>query len=98
VSVVILVGIISPTIAHADFPPVKFAGVRSPVPRGGIGMVTIQTSSQIYCTIAVIYKSGPSKAQGLVPKTSDAQGRIRWMWRVGSRTTPGTWPIIVECG
>lgn len=86
------------TPASARFPPVKFVSVRSPVPHGGMGLVTIQTTPQTFCTITVTYKSGPSRAAGLVPKTSDNQGRITWTWKVGTRTTPGTWPITVECG
>jgi micrococcal nuclease len=61
-------------------------------------MVTIQTSPNISCSITVIYKSGPSKAAGLEPKVSDSKGMVEWTWRVGTRTTPGEWPIAIECG
>jgi hypothetical protein len=57
-----------------------------------------RTSPNLACTIEVDYKSGPSHAQGLVPKTSDARGNIAWTWIVGTRTTPGQWPISVTCG
>lgn len=49
------------------------------------------------CLITVRYKSGPSKASGLAPKTADGRGVVTWTWRVGTRTTPGRWPIIVTC-
>ncbi len=95
----VLLTIISlPTSALAEFPPVKFVSVRSPVPHGGMGRVIVQTKPQTFCTITVTYKSGPSRAAGLSPKTSDSQGRITWTWKVGTRTTPGVWPITVECG
>jgi hypothetical protein len=87
-----------PTSALAEFPPVKFLSVRSPVPHGGMGLVTIQTKPQTLCIITVTYKSGPSRAVGLIPKTSNGQGRITWTWKIGTRTTPGVWPITVECG
>jgi hypothetical protein len=87
-----------PTSAFAEFPPVKFVSVRSPVPHGGTGLVTIQTNPQTVCVITVTYKSGPSRAAGLAPRTSNNQGRITWTWKVGTRTTPGVWPITVECG
>ena len=58
----------------------------------------VKTSPNIGCTIEVDYKSGPSHAQGLVPKTSDAGGNVAWTWIVGTRTTPGQWPISVTCG
>src|ERR1700694_1056584 len=57
-----------------------------------------RTSPNTGCTIEVNYKSGPSHAQGLVPKTSDAGGNVAWTWIVGTRTTPGQWPISVTCG
>ncbi|SRR5579871_1054208 len=87
-----------PAFAQANFPPVKIISVRSPVPHGAIGMVSIQTRPQTSCSIAVIYKSGPSRAAGLVPQVSDAHGMVTWSWMVGTRTTPGEWPIIIECG
>jgi hypothetical protein len=47
--------------------------------------------------ILVHYKSGPSRAKGLVPKVASGSGRVSWTWRVGSNTTPGRWPIVVTC-
>jgi micrococcal nuclease len=47
------------------------------------------------CTIAVLYKSGASRAAGLDPQIADAQGIVRWSWQVGGRTTVGTWRIMV---
>jgi len=46
----------------------------------------------------VRYKSGPSKAQGLGPKTADAGGDVSWSWKVGTNTTPGAWPVTITCG
>jgi hypothetical protein len=37
-----------------------------------------------------------SSAQGLIPKAADADGNVTWTWRVGTRTTPGEWPIIIQ--
>lgn len=47
------------------------------------------------CSITVYYKSGPSVAAGLYPKRGS---RISWTWKVGTRTTPGRWSIVVSCG
>jgi len=58
----------------------------------------VKTSPNTGCSIQVVYKSGPSRAQGLAPKTSDGAGNVSWTWIVGSRTTPGQWPIYVTCG
>jgi hypothetical protein len=46
----------------------------------------------------VRYKSGPSTAAGLIPKTTDANGDVAWSWKVGTRTTPGSWPVTITCG
>ena len=49
------------------------------------------------CSIDVEYKSGPSKAADLDPKVTSASGEVSWTWLVGSRTTPGDWPVTVTC-
>jgi len=55
----------------------------------------VSLSRPATCSITVYYKSGPSSAAGLYPE----QGRrISWTWKVGTRTTPGRWPITVSCG
>jgi hypothetical protein len=74
-SLLLMAALVFPALANPDFPPVKFATVRSPVPHGGQGLVTIQTKPGTYCTISVIYKSGPSHAVGLAPQTADARGQ-----------------------
>lgn len=68
------------------------------VRRGATASVAAKTSAKIGCTIAVQYKSGPSKAASLKPKTSDASGNVSWSWKVDSKTTPGSWPVIITCG
>lgn len=87
-----------PAAASTAFPPVKFVTVSSPVSRGGTASVTIQTLVGTPCVITVFYRSGPSRSSGLFPKTAGRRGRITWTWKVGTRTTPGRWPIRVECG
>ncbi|GAG85266.1 unnamed protein product, partial [marine sediment metagenome] len=42
------------------------------------------------------YKSGKSETQGLEPKNSDGNGNCTWSWKVGSRTTPGDWKIVIK--
>lgn len=29
---------------------------------------------------------------------ADAKGNISWSWMVGTRTTPGSWPVVITCG
>jgi hypothetical protein len=79
--------------------PLKITQVSltSPVKHGNVASIGIQTAPDALCMITVIYKSGPSRAKGLSPKQADKQGSVSWAWIVGTRTTPGTWPIIVGC-
>ena len=76
----------------------KIVSVTSPVSAGGVATLKAKTSPGATCSITVYYKSGPSKAQGLTPITANASGEVTWSWKVGARTTPGTWPIDVSCG
>ena len=68
------------------------------VARGHDATLQVRTAANTSCSIEVDYKSGPSKAAGLGPATSDAAGNVGWTWKVGANTTPGGWPIIVTCG
>jgi micrococcal nuclease len=68
------------------------------VRRGARATVAARTTPGAQCSIVVRYKSGPSKAQGLGPKTADAKGDVAWSWMVGTRTTPGSWPVTIMCG
>lgn len=75
----------------------EILSVTSPVFRGSYITVTAKTSPNASCSIQAVYKSGPSSAQGLEPRNADANGSVSWTWKVGSRTTPGVWPIHVTC-
>lgn len=41
--------------------------------------------------------SGKSTAAGLDDKTAAANGVVAWTWKVGTNTTPGSWPVTVTC-
>lgn len=89
-----LVMLALPTAASAR---VRLIHLTSPVYKGSYATLTVSESSAYRCSITVYYKSGPSGAQGLYRKTPTA-GRVSWTWMVGTRTTPGRWPIVVSCG
>jgi len=74
---------------------VRLVGLTSPVSAGSYATLTVGVSRTATCSITVYYKSGPSEAAGLYPKRGR---RISWTWKVGTRTTPGRWPIVVSCG
>jgi hypothetical protein len=73
---------------------VRLVQVASPVSAGSEASVTVGVSPAQTCSITVTYNSGPSQAAGLYPQRGT---RITWTWTVGSRTTPGRWPILVSC-
>ena len=45
--------------------------------------------------ITVMFATGPSAAQGLHPKYSDAYGNVYWSWLIGSNTSFGTFDITI---
>jgi hypothetical protein len=76
---------------------VAFTTFTSPAARNSNAVVGVQTAPGAGCSIVVEYKSGPSKAAGLGPQTSDSNGAASWTWKVGVNTTPGSWPVTVTC-
>jgi hypothetical protein len=82
-----------PTVASAG---VRLLSVTASSP-GSYATLRAAVSPARSCSITVYYKSGPSRAQGLYPKRPSG-GRVSWTWMVGTRTTPGRWPIVVSCG
>ena len=76
---------------------VRLVSVTSPISAGSYATLSASVSPARTCSITVYYKSGPSEAQGLNSKRPN-KGRVSWTWKVGTRTTPGTWRIQVSCG
>lgn len=81
-----------PTVAAAS---VRLVSITSPINAGAYATLAVAVSPARTCSITVYYKSGPSSAQGLYSKRGS---RISWTWKVGTRTTPGRWAIVVSCG
>ncbi len=73
----------------------EIVSVTSPVGPGHNATLVAKTAPGANSRITVYYKSGPSTAQGLYPKTADSNGSVSWTWMVGTRTTPGSWRIVV---
>jgi len=73
----------------------EIVSVTTPIGKGYTATLRAKTIPEAYCTIVVYYKSGPSSASGLYGKTADSQGNVSWSWKVGTRTTPGSWQIVV---
>jgi hypothetical protein len=90
----LLLALAIPTTAAAR---VRLVSVTSPIGAGSYAHLTAAVSPSRTCSITVYYKSGASHASGLYPKRP-VRGRVSWTWKVGTRTTPGRWPIVVSCG
>ena len=88
----------APTPTNAPSGGVTITRAPGTVRRGATATVAAHTAPGAQCSILVRYKSGPSKAQGLGPKTADEGGDVSWAWKVGTNTTPGAWPVTITCG
>jgi hypothetical protein len=76
---------------------VRITSLTSPVSRGAFATLVARTRAGASCTIVVEYKSGPSHAAGLGPESASSSGSVSWAWKIGSRTTVGSWPVTVSC-
>jgi len=76
---------------------VRITSLTSPISRDAFATIVAHTRAGAACTIVVEYKSGPSKAAGLGPKSASGSGGVTWTWKVGSRTTVGSWPVTGTC-
>ena len=73
----------------------RVESLTSPVsPNEYATLVVIGKPGKSY-SIVVNYKSGPSTAAGLEPKVAGSDGRVSWTWKIGARTTAGSWTINV---
>jgi hypothetical protein len=88
---------LSLVVASSADARVRLVSVTSPINHGANATLVAAVSSARTCSITVYYKSGPSTAKGLYSKRPTS-GRVSWRWKVGTRTTPGRWPITVSCG
>jgi hypothetical protein len=84
-----------PSVAPLAALSLQIVSVTSPVRPGAHATLVAKTAPGAECAITVYYKSGPSTAQGLYAKTADSSGNVSWTWMVGTRTTPGSWRIVV---
>ena len=88
--------IVQPTSEQPSELFINVVSLTSPIAPGGTSRLTINTIPGAACTITVYYKSGASQAAGLGSQTAGENGDVTWSWKVGSRTTPGIWSIVVS--
>jgi hypothetical protein len=75
----------------------RIVSITSPVSRGGKASLVANTAPYATCHLVVYYGSGPTRVAGSGQRQADGEGDISWTWRVGTRTSPGTWTIEVIC-
>lgn len=62
---------------------------------GEYATVNIKVTPNKEHKINVYYSSGASKAKGLESKKSDSNGSISWTWKVGAKTKPGKYRVVI---
>lgn len=77
---------------------IEVISVTSPIGRNETAALTVKGKPNTEYDISVFYSSGASEASGLENKTSDANGKVTWEWKIGGRTNPGTYRITVTGG
>ena len=85
----------TPPLLQPTASNLRITSVTSQVHAGTNATVVAQTAPGADCKIAVTYRSGRSRAKGLVGKTADGSGQISWTWRVGTKATHGDWPMDI---
>ncbi|GAK40997.1 pilus assembly protein [Paenibacillus urinalis] len=72
--------------------------IAKPNPAYVAGQATIRAkiTPGASANLSVFYKTGESTAQHVGWATADENGFVEWTWFVGTRTTPGTWPFVIE--
>lgn len=77
--------------------PISITTYTNSVSPGGDAFVEIQGKPDTEYNITVYYNNSEEiKANGLENKVSDTNGYIRWEWTIGSKTTSGTYKIVIS--
>lgn len=74
----------------------SIVSLTSPVSPNDYATITAKGKPNETYYIEVIYKSGPSTAQGLEPQEADSDGLFSWTWKIGPRTSAGKWQIRIS--
>lgn len=92
-----------PPIKQPTKPPlganvgVSVQSLSSPLAPGSEATIMARTLPEVDCKIAVEYNKVASKDPGLIAKTSDEYGMVRWSWYVEDAVPEGKWPVDVTC-
>lgn len=74
--------------------PQELVTLTSPVPRGSVVAITVQTLPNIACAAAIYFPNRPEVRSTVSSKT----GICSWSWSVSSYVPPGTYTVLVTTG
>jgi hypothetical protein len=88
------------TVAPSQGAGVSITSVVASIAPGDYESLTAHTSiAGDACSLSVVLPSGDvSESNGLGRATASASGNVRWSWRIGTSTDPGTATATVICG
>lgn len=81
--------------AKATVKVVSFTSHRT---KGQWATIKVQGAKHARATIAVYYNSGLSRSKFLNPTLTNGSGYASWTWKVGTRTAPGSYRVVVTIG
>lgn len=77
---------------------ISLENITSPVTAGETAVLNIKGRPFTEYSVSVYYSSGKSSAKGLEPKISDEKGYVEWSWKIGAKTSPGNYKIVIAGG
>lgn len=66
--------------------------------KGQWATIKVKGTKHVHATIAVYYNSGLSRSKYLGPKKTNGSGTVSWTWKVGTRTAPGSYRVVITVG
>jgi hypothetical protein len=77
---------------------INLVALSSPIGRNKTASVSIKGLPNTEYEISVFYSSSESSASGLENKFSDDNGIVKWEWKIGGKTAPGEYKIVISGG
>lgn len=82
---------------NSDIIPLQVVAIEpTPLRPGRKATVIVKTAPGAAISLAVMYKSGSSKAKHLGEAIADEDGYVKWTWHVSGNTTPGIWEFTAS--
>ncbi|MFT8362962.1 MAG: hypothetical protein ABF608_07235 [Sporolactobacillus sp.] len=85
-------------IAYAKTASIKIVSFASHRTKGQWDTLRVEGAKHARATIAVYYNSGLSRSKFLNPTLTNGSGYASWTWKVGTRTAPGSYRVVVTVG